>query len=198
MPKRCWYRVCDGYDGVCDDCDGTCSRSISPSHSLPRILPSSCPHPHDHLASLPSSLSLPLTPSLPPSSLPPSHSLLCMQLSKEEKTALKKTSIKKGPPGKSGGAPRPKGKSDKKPIAEYTVGSMVPGKVVSIMPYGAFVDIGSDFHVLHVLCPCTGIRAHAHTHVHAGHAHRMHVHPAQGLALLSSSPCAAVIKSVTR
>ena len=91
-----------------------------------------------------------------------------MKVSKEEKTALKKTSIKKGPPGKSGGSSRPKGKSNKKPIAEYTVGSMVPGKVVSIMPYGAFVDIGSDFHVLHVLAfmYTKGFRAHAHAHVH--------------------------------
>lgn len=35
-------------------------------------------------------------------------------------------------------------KKDKKPIAEYEVGSTVPGKVVSIMPYGAFVDIGAS------------------------------------------------------
>lgn len=57
------------------------------------------------------------------------------QVSKEEETALKKTSIaKRGP----------KGKANKKPIGEYEVGSTVPGKVVSIMPYGAFVDIGAS------------------------------------------------------
>lgn len=58
-----------------------------------------------------------------------------LQVSKEEETALKKTSIaKRGP----------KGKANKKPIGEYEVGSTVPGKVVSIMPYGAFVDIGAS------------------------------------------------------
>lgn len=57
------------------------------------------------------------------------------EVSKEEETALKKTSIKKNS--------RPKGKSDKKPLSEYTINTMVPGKVVSIMPYGAFVDIGA-------------------------------------------------------
>jgi len=56
-----------------------------------------------------------------------------VEVSQEEATALKKTSIKKS---------RPKGK-DKKPMSEFTLGSMVPGKVVSIMPYGAFVDIGA-------------------------------------------------------
>ena len=59
---------------------------------------------------------------------------LMLQVSKEEATALQKTSIKKS---------RPKGK-DKKPMSEFTLGSMVPGKVVSIMPYGAFVDIGAS------------------------------------------------------
>jgi len=57
-----------------------------------------------------------------------------VEVSKEESTALKKTSIKK----------RSGGKSNKKPISEYSVGSTVPGKVVSIMPYGAFVDIGAS------------------------------------------------------
>jgi hypothetical protein len=56
-------------------------------------------------------------------------------LSKDEATALKKTSIKKGP--------RKDGKANKKPLSDYSVGSTVPGKVVSIMPYGAFVDIGA-------------------------------------------------------
>jgi len=57
------------------------------------------------------------------------------EVTKEEETALKKTSIaKRGP----------KGKANKKPIGEYEVGSTVPGKVVSIMPYGAFVDIGAS------------------------------------------------------
>jgi ribosomal protein S1 len=55
-----------------------------------------------------------------------------VQVTKEEETALKKTSIKK----------RPKGSKDKKPISEFSAGSTVSGKVVSIMPYGAFVDIG--------------------------------------------------------
>ncbi|EKX48763.1 hypothetical protein GUITHDRAFT_105392 [Guillardia theta CCMP2712] len=32
---------------------------------------------------------------------------------------------------------------NKKPLSDYEVGSTVPGKVVSIMPYGAFVDIGA-------------------------------------------------------
>ena len=57
---------------------------------------------------------------------------LRVQVTKEEETALKKTSIKK----------RPKGSKDKKPISEFSAGSTVSGKVVSIMPYGAFVDIG--------------------------------------------------------
>ncbi len=56
-------------------------------------------------------------------------------MSKEEETALKKTSIAKR---------APKSKANKKPIGEYEVGSTVPGKVVSIMPYGAFVDIGAS------------------------------------------------------
>jgi ribosomal protein S1 len=56
-----------------------------------------------------------------------------VEVTKEEETALKKTSIKK----------RPKGSKDKKPISEFSAGSTVSGKVVSIMPYGAFVDIGA-------------------------------------------------------
>ncbi len=66
--------------------------------------------------------------------LPCRVTLRCIacQVTKEEETALKKTSIKK----------RPKGSKDKKPLSEFSAGSTVTGKVVSIMPYGAFVDIG--------------------------------------------------------
>jgi len=52
----------------------------------------------------------------------------------EEQRSLKKTRTNK--------RPRTANK-DKKPLTDFEVGSTVPGKVVSIMPYGAFVDIGT-------------------------------------------------------
>lgn len=52
----------------------------------------------------------------------------------DDQRALKKISISK----------RTKdNKKPKKPLSDFQVGSTVPGKVVSIMPYGAFVDIGT-------------------------------------------------------
>jgi elongation factor Ts len=52
----------------------------------------------------------------------------------DDQRALKKTHTNK----------RPKdAKKAKKPLSDFQVGTTVPGKVVSIMPYGAFVDIGT-------------------------------------------------------
>jgi elongation factor Ts len=65
--------------------------------------------------------------------------------STSEEIALKKTSIAKSKPAPAGaarGAPRGD-KKNKKPLTEYTIGSTVEGKVINIMPYGAFVDIGA-------------------------------------------------------
>ena len=57
-----------------------------------------------------------------------------MQTPDDDQRALKKTHTSK----------RTKdNKKQKKPLSDYQVGSTVPGKVVSIMPYGAFVDIGT-------------------------------------------------------
>eukprot|EP00960_Hanusia_phi_P032056 749654-Hanusia_phi.AAC.3 len=53
--------------------------------------------------------------------------------SEGEQRSLKKTRTNK----------RRNNNKNKKPLSEYEVGSTVPGKVVSIMPYGAFVDIGT-------------------------------------------------------
>jgi predicted RNA-binding protein with RPS1 domain len=52
----------------------------------------------------------------------------------DDQRALKKTHTNK----------RPKeAKKAKKPLSDFQVGTTVAGKVVSIMPYGAFVDIGT-------------------------------------------------------
>jgi ribosomal protein S1 len=56
------------------------------------------------------------------------------EVSDEERRSLDKTRTKR--------RPRTEAK-DKKPLTDFTVGDMVAGKVVSIMPYGAFVDIGT-------------------------------------------------------
>lgn len=52
----------------------------------------------------------------------------------DEQRALKKTRTNK----------RPRDDTPKTPLSEYTVGSTVTGKVVSVMPYGAFVNIGAS------------------------------------------------------
>jgi len=71
------------------------------------------------------------------------------ETSTEEDAALKKTNIAKNKGGRGGGA-----KKNKKPLSEYSVGSTVEGKIINIMPYGAFVDIGATtdglVHVSHV------------------------------------------------
>ena len=56
-----------------------------------------------------------------------------MQTPDDDQRALKKTHTSK----------RPKDNKKKKPLSDFQVGTTVPGKVVSIMPYGAFVDIGT-------------------------------------------------------
>jgi ribosomal protein S1 len=59
---------------------------------------------------------------------------LVFQTPDDDQLAFKKTHTNK----------RPKeARKAKKPLSEFQVGSTVPGKVVSIMPYGAFVDIGT-------------------------------------------------------
>jgi len=60
------------------------------------------------------------------------------ETSTEEDAALKKTNIAKNKGGRGGGA-----KKNEKPLSEYSVGSTVEGKIINIMPYGAFVDIGA-------------------------------------------------------
>jgi ribosomal protein S1 len=60
--------------------------------------------------------------------------LFVAQTPDDDQRALKKTHTNK----------RPKdAKKPKKPLSDFQVGTTVAGKVVSIMPYGAFVDIGT-------------------------------------------------------
>jgi len=56
------------------------------------------------------------------------------EVSDEEQRSLSKTRTNKRP--RSDGKP-------KKPLSDYVVGEMCSGKIVSIMPYGAFVDVGT-------------------------------------------------------
>uniref|UniRef100_A0A6U4JK95 S1 motif domain-containing protein n=1 Tax=Hemiselmis andersenii TaxID=464988 RepID=A0A6U4JK95_HEMAN len=55
-------------------------------------------------------------------------------VSDQEQRSLSKTRTNKRP--RSDGKP-------KKPLSDYVVGEMCSGKIVSIMPYGAFVDVGT-------------------------------------------------------
>ncbi|KAJ1483698.1 hypothetical protein T484DRAFT_1895471 [Baffinella frigidus] len=76
----------------------------------------------------------------------PTAAAVVAEESTSEEIALKKTSIAKSKPAAAGGARTgaPRGdKKNKKPLSEYTLGSTVEGKVINIMPYGAFVDIGA-------------------------------------------------------
>ena len=56
------------------------------------------------------------------------------EVSDQEQRSLDKTRTNKRPRSDN---------KNKKPLTDYTVGEMTKGKVVSIMPYGAFVDVGT-------------------------------------------------------
>jgi len=56
------------------------------------------------------------------------------EVSDEEQRSLSKTRTNKRPRSDN---------KNKKPLSDFTVGEMTKGKVVSIMPYGAFIDIGT-------------------------------------------------------
>jgi elongation factor Ts len=57
------------------------------------------------------------------------------EVSDEEQRSLSKTRTNKRSPGKND--------KNKKPLTDFKVGETIKGKVVSIMTYGAFVDIGA-------------------------------------------------------
>jgi small subunit ribosomal protein S1 len=56
------------------------------------------------------------------------------EVSDKEQRSLSKTRTNKRPRSDN---------KNKKPLSEYVVGEMCSGKIVSIMPYGAFVDVGT-------------------------------------------------------